>query len=199
MKVYRVARDYLLKSIEKNLRNVDEGAVNKFIELLEKAKTEGRRVFLIGAGRSGLVAKAVGMRLVHLDIEAYVVGETITRPLHKGDIVIAISGSGETTSVASVVKKARELGGVVVAITSKPSSTIGKLADIMIKLESKRPEDDESNYLVRQIEERKAPISPLGTLFELSALIFLDSMISELGARLEMDEEDMRKRHTNIE
>ncbi len=199
MKVYHAARDHLLKSIEKNLRHVDDSIVRALLDLLERAVSEGKRIFLMGAGRSGLVAKAAGMRLVHLGFEAYIVGETITKPLRKGDVFIAISGSGETTSVVSVATKAKGLGGKVVAITSNPSSTLGRLADIIIKLESKREDDMEHNYYARQIESSKAALSPMGTLFELSAMIFFDSIMGELSSRLQMDEEDMKKRHTNIE
>ena len=66
--------------------------VNSFIEALLSAK----RVFVIGAGRSGLVAKAFAMRLMHLGLDIHVVGETITPALREGDILVVVSGSGET-------------------------------------------------------------------------------------------------------
>ncbi len=199
MQVYELAKEHLLKRIDESLEKIDEESIEAMIELLLKCVKNGRRVFLIGAGRSGLVAKALGMRLVHLGFEPYIVGETITRPLQEGDLMIAISGSGRTTSVVSVASKAKELGGNIVLITYNEDSPLAEIADVLIKLEGKRSEDDENDYLARQLEYKKAPIAPLGTLFELSALIFLDSIVSELAHRLGMDEQDMKIRHTNLE
>lgn len=53
----------------------DEG-VGQFIDELLSAK----RIYVMGAGRSGLIAKAFAMRLMHLGMHSYVVGETITPP-----------------------------------------------------------------------------------------------------------------------
>jgi Predicted sugar phosphate isomerase involved in capsule formation len=46
----------------------------------------------MGAGRSGLVAKAFAMRLMHLGMISYVVGETITPALQTGDLIVVLSG-----------------------------------------------------------------------------------------------------------
>ncbi len=54
----------------------DEGGVGQFIDELLSAK----RIYVMGAGRSGLIAKAFAMRLMHLGMHSYVVGETITPP-----------------------------------------------------------------------------------------------------------------------
>lgn len=54
------------------------------------------QIFTAGAGRSGLMAKSFAMRMMHLGLNAYIVGETLTPPLHDGDLVIIGSGSGET-------------------------------------------------------------------------------------------------------
>ncbi len=67
----------------------DEDA-EKFIRELLNAK----RIYVVGAGRSGLVAKAFAMRLMHLGLSAYVVGETITPALNRGDVMVIFSGSG---------------------------------------------------------------------------------------------------------
>ena len=60
------------------------------------------RTYVLGAGRSGLVAKAFAMRLMHLGLRTYVVGETITPAMKEGDTIVAYSGSGETKSIAEL-------------------------------------------------------------------------------------------------
>ena len=82
-----------------------------------------------GAGRSGLVARAFAMRLRHLGVEAFVVGETITPALQKGDTLVAFSGSGETNSIVDYCEMVREIGGRIGLITATPTSRIGQIAD----------------------------------------------------------------------
>ena len=69
---------------------ISDDDVGKFITELLNAN----RIYVIGAGRSGLVAKAFAMRLMHLGFHAYVVGETITPALKTGDLMVIFSGSG---------------------------------------------------------------------------------------------------------
>jgi 6-phospho-3-hexuloisomerase len=76
-----------------------------------------KRVYVTGAGRSGFIARAFGMRLMHIGYEAYVVGETITPAFRPGDLLVAFSGSGETHSILSICETAKSLGGTVCLIT----------------------------------------------------------------------------------
>ena len=50
------------------------------------------RIYVMGAGRSGLVAKAFAMRLMHLGLKSYVIGETITPAMRSSE---ETSGSEE--------------------------------------------------------------------------------------------------------
>mgnify|MGYP003212877753 CR=1 FL=1 len=68
---------------------LDEDAINEFEEIIMNSKN----VFVTGAGRSGLAAKAFAMRLMHLGISSYVVGETISPAIYDDDCIIAISGN----------------------------------------------------------------------------------------------------------
>lgn len=56
------------KILRRTLKKIDE-----FIFALEDAKN----IFVMGAGRSGFVAKAFAMRLMHLGYNVYVVGKTV--------------------------------------------------------------------------------------------------------------------------
>ncbi len=55
-----------------------------------------KKIFVAGAGRSGFMAKSFPMRMMHMGIDAYVIGETVTPNFEKDDILIIESGSGET-------------------------------------------------------------------------------------------------------
>ena len=94
---------------------------------------ESKKIFVAGAGRSGLMGKSFVMRMMHMGIDAYVVGETVTANLEKDDLLIIGSGSGETKTLVAIAEKAKSLGGKVAAVTISPESTIGELADIIVK------------------------------------------------------------------
>jgi 6-phospho-3-hexuloisomerase len=169
------------------------------IEALIAARKEGRRVFVVGAGRSGLVAKAFAMRLMHMGFDVYVVGETIMPPIRKGDLLLAVSGSGRTKTVVAVAEAAKSVGARVIALTTYPDSPLGKVADIVVRIPGRTKLAIEEDYLIRQIRGYHEPLAPLGTLFEVTTMIFLDGVVAELMSILGITEEEMKERHTNVE
>jgi len=177
---FREAVEYIIKETKKILEGMDESNVEKAIELLFKAKN----IFVYGAGRSGLVGKAFAIRLIHLGFHAFVIGETITIPVKKGDLVILISGSGETIPVAMTAEIARRLGARLISITSNPDSHIARFADLPIILKP---------------DKKEPKLAPLGTLFEISAWVFLDGIVAEIMARKGENEENMKKRHATLQ
>src|SRR5512143_1955726 len=56
------------------------------------------RIFMLGSGRSGMVMSMFAMRLMHLGLDVHRIGESTTPAIHKGDLLIIGSGSGETES-----------------------------------------------------------------------------------------------------
>jgi 6-phospho-3-hexuloisomerase len=159
------------------------------------------RIYVIGAGRSGLVAKAFAMRLMHLGLQSYVVGETITPSMKEGDTLIAFSGSGQTKTVAELSETAKSIGGKVCLVTSKKESRIGKIADNIVVLESHRDEvkDESAEFEIRQMKGEHKSFAPLGTLFETTAMVFADAIISALMEITHCDLDALRERHANIE
>ena len=178
-----------------NLANkLDKDSVKKMLDDLMGAK----RIFVMGAGRSGLVGRAFAMRLMHLGLASHVVGETTTPAVSKDDVVIAISGSGQTRSVANLGRVAKEIGAKLVTITSNADSTLGELSDTVIVLQG-RTKDDVGGYMERHMRGEYTYLTPLGTSFETSASVFLDGAIAELIFITGASEEDLKSRHTNIE
>jgi 6-phospho-3-hexuloisomerase len=145
-----------------------------------------RRIYVAGAGRSGLIAKAFGLRMMHLGYESYVVGETITPAFVEGDTIVIFSGSGETQSMVSICGTARDLRGRVCVITAMPESRIGKLADCVVNLGDPTGtyRHDKNSFEVRQLTGKYRSVTsafaPFGTMFETLALVFSDAVISSL-------------------
>ena len=189
-----------IKAIIGNIVSAEEFLDEESIDKFENIIIESENVFVTGAGRSGLAAKAFAMRLMHLGLSAYVVGETISPAINEEDCIIAISGSGETNTIVSAVKIAKNRGSKVLAVTSYPESTLGQLADscLLVKGRTKKEVDDE-NYMKRQINGNYTSLTPLGTAFELTTLVFLDAIVSELMEKMHQTESDLKARHTVLE
>ncbi len=174
---------------------IDEEHVNDMMDIL----TSSKNVFLLGQGRSGLVARAFAMRLMHLGISVYVVGETITPAIGEEDCLLAISGSGETSYIISTAMIAKKRGAKIVAVTSYEKSTLGTISDLIMHIKGRTKVDSEKNYIKRQMNGKHLSLSPLGTLFEVSTLIFLDALIAQLMDKMGKTEDDLKKRHTVLE
>ncbi len=177
--------------------HLSDEEVSRFIKELLEAK----RIYVMGAGRSGLVAKAFAMRLMHLGMISYVVGETITPALQKGDVIVVLSGSGKTRTIAEIVQTAKEIEGRICLITSNPDSVIGKLADSCVVIENYRDKvpDESVEFDIRQMLGEHRSFAPLGTLFETAAMTFCDAVISRLMEITSTDEAELKGRHANIE
>jgi 6-phospho-3-hexuloisomerase len=195
--------EFMISAIEAILDNIHDAEeflieedIAKFIEII----TTADNIFVTGAGRSGLAAKAFAMRLMHLGLSSYVVGETISPAINADDCILAISGSGETNTIVTAAKISKNRGAKVLAVTSYPESTLGQLADCVILVKGRRKvEADDENYLKRQIKGNYTSLIPLGTAFELTSLVFLDGLVSELMEAMGKTEQDLKSRHTVLE
>lgn len=159
------------------------------------------RIYVMGAGRSGLVAKAFAMRLMHLGFTTFVVGETITPAMRGKDLLVIFSGSGRTKTIADIAETAHAIGGRIALITANRESRIGAIADVIVKIEHQRDEvkDDTAEFEVRQMTGEHKSFAPLGTLFETAAMVFADACISLLMEISQIDEKELKNRHANIE
>ncbi len=175
-------RELILNKITEILSVTDDSLEATLVAMCDDAK----RIFITGAGRSRLVGNFLGMRLMHSGYTVYIQGEISTPSIREGDLLIVISGSGETTQLVSFANKAKSENAKVVLISSRSSSTIGDLADQVIQIGT-----DDSFKPTKGM--------PMGTMFELSTLIFLEAIVSHLIHEKGIPEEEMRYRHANME
>jgi 6-phospho-3-hexuloisomerase len=168
------------------LEKVDRADIGALVDRLASAG----RVFVTGEGRSGLMAKAFAMRLMHLGLTVYVVGETTTPSVAAGDTVVAVSGSGTTQGTVRVAEAARDSGAAVHAVSTDAGSPLGQAAEQVLVLPAatkyRRPDE--------------APtIQPLSSLFDQVTHVVLDVVCLELAARRDIDNEAARRTHANTE
>jgi len=178
---------------------VKDDDIEKAIDMILDSLNDSKKILVVGAGRSGLAAKAFAMRLMHLGFNVFVFGETITPALGEGDLIISISGSGSTKLVVTASSAAKDMKAKILAITSHSDSPLAKLSDHIMIIPGRTKMAAEEDYTVRQILGEHEPLAPLGTLFEITLNIFLDSLIAELMQRLGKTEQDLKKRHATIE
>jgi 6-phospho-3-hexuloisomerase len=173
--------------------------IENFVKTIEEIYRANKKILVVGVGRSGLVGRAFAMRLRHLGVRSYVVGETITPSVEEGDLLVAISGSGSTQVVVAAAEAAKKMKAKVAAVTSYYDSPLGRLADLVVFVPGRTKLASMDDYFARQILGIHEPLSPLGTLFEDTAMVVLDAVIAELMKRLGKNESDLAKRHANIE
>ena len=148
------------------------------------------RIFMTGQGRSGLVARAFAMRLMHLNFKAYVVGESTTPSIGRGDVLIACSGSGTTPITLSLAKSARRAGATLIALSCREDSPLSRIADLPIQLPA----------VGKNARSRKAMTIQLpGTLFEQVLFLYLDACVITLRRTLKLGDREMTSRHANLE
>ena len=152
-----------------------------FVEFAQQLPSM-RRTFLTGAGRSGLVARSFGMRLLHAGLPAYIPGETITPAAGAGDLLVAISCTGTTGFTDYITRRARELGAIVVVITASPDSPLAEQADKVL--------------VIPVVAE---DIVLQAAVFEHAASLCLDAVFNVLADRLKLTMETFRQRHANLE
>ena len=187
--------NFIADHIKKVASKLDTVSVIDLVNNITKSK----RIFLMGAGRSGLAARAFAMRLMHMGFDVHVVGETTAPAVQPDDLVIAVSGSGETTSIANLGAISKKIGSRLATITSNKDSTLGRISDIVVIVPGRPKEDiDYEDYHERRMIGY-TQLAPLGTVFEISALVFLDAVISELMVRTGASEAELKKRHTVFE
>lgn len=177
----------ILSELTTNAKKIPDSQANDFIDRICQAN----HIFLAGAGRSGIAIKAFANRLMHLGFSVNIVGEISSPHSRKGDLVIICSGSGETSSLVNLSRKAESNSVDIALITMKSKSSIGKLSKTVVELPGSIKTDNKR-------EENKFS-QPMGSAFEQLAFIFFDGIILELMKNLNETSEKMFERHADFE
>ena len=158
---------------------------------LAQAILRANRIFVSGAGRSGLMARCFAMRLMHMGFQAYMVGEVVTPSIGAGDLLIVASGSGATGSLARIAEKAISLGAELAVVTICPEGIIGSMASVTVKIDAPVCKTGD--------QQQPGSIQPMANLFEQCLLICLDYVEMILMDMTGVTSEQMYRRHANLE
>lgn len=176
-----------LKELSDSIKSVNEEHVKTLMHEILNAK----KIYVTGAGRSLLMLRGFAMRLMHIGLEVYVVGDTTTPAFEADDLLIVGSGSGETRGAVNTATRAKAIGGRVALITIREDSTLAKMSDCVITIPAytDKVKDD----------SMKRPILPGGTMFEQAMLVLSDTMILPLAEEVGIRTDRAFSRHANLE
>ena len=158
------------------------------VQAFEDAILEAGAVFLAGEGRSGLVGRCFATRLMHLGLCSHVVGEMVTPAIQSSDLLIAVSGSGETPTTCTLARSAAQQGARVAAVTAARASPLSRSSHLTL--------------LVPGAAKRGGALASQqhgGSLFEQAALLTLDAIAFRLQRRLGRTSQEMEARHATLE
>jgi 6-phospho-3-hexuloisomerase len=147
------------------------------------------RVFVAGAGRSGLVLRMAAMRLMHLGLTVHVAGDTTTPAISSGDLLLVASGSGTTSGVVKAAETAEKAGARVAAFTTDPGSPLAALTDALVIIPAAQKADHGSG-VSRQYS---------GSLFEQVLFLVTESIFQTLWDDVDEPAEQLWLRHANLE
>ncbi len=175
--VLRIEADGLLELVDK----VDES----FARLVDLILEATGRVILTGLGKSGIVARKIvatlnstGTQAVYLHpVEAMHGDLGLVGP---GDVVIALSNSGQTDEVNLILPAIKRLGAKVAALTGNPESNLARQADLVIDV---------------GVSREACPLGLAPTSSTTAALAMGDALAVALINRTHFTPEDFRARH----
>jgi 6-phospho-3-hexuloisomerase len=169
------------KELFQEIKKVIDGFKEEDFEKLRKHLRKSRRIFIAGAGRSGFIGQSFAMRLRHLGLESYVVGETISPPAGRGDVVVFISCSGEKKTLIEIARIAGKSGAEVVSLTGGKENELAEISGVSIVIPAGKS------------------VQFGNSLFEQAVFLFLEYFVHYYSEQEKISFQEMYKRHTNLE
>jgi 6-phospho-3-hexuloisomerase len=130
------------------------------------------------------------MRLMHLGYRVYFCGETVTPAITHKDLLIVVSGSGETPWTLESVKRAKEHSAETYGILGNIDSGIAFLVDHNLHIPG-------TTKLCREGEPESSQMA--GSLFEQSVFLFLEAVVSIIYQTRKRDIGSVSSKHAVIE
>ncbi len=168
------------------MKQISEKAAKDFIQRIRNAES----IFFSAQGRSGFILRCFCMRLMHLGYRVYFCGETITPAITGKDLLIVLSGSGDTPSTLEAVKSAKQHSAETYGILGNIDSGIGSMVNRSLHIPG-------TTKLCRAGEPESLQMA--GSLFEQSAFLFLEAVVLKIYQTRKKDIGSVSPRHAVIE
>src|SRR6266550_4523221 len=189
----RAAKDHPAIAEAKRVLEVEAAAIvglidhldDTFVQVVELINASSGRVISMGLGKSGIICKKISATLASTGTPSFFLhpAEAIHGDLGmivRGDIVLAVSNSGETEELVRLLPSIKRIGAELVAITGNPASTIAKGADY---------------HLNASISKEACPLGLAPTASTTAVLALGDALAMALLVRKGFKEEDFAFLH----
>ncbi|MEJ2123489.1 MAG: KpsF/GutQ family sugar-phosphate isomerase [Alphaproteobacteria bacterium] len=118
---------------------IDDGLNEIFAAAIETIFAANGRVIVTGLGKSGHVGQKIAATMASTGTPAFFVHPSEASHGDLGmitsrDVILALSWSGETVELGSIISYSRRFAVPLIAITSKAESALGKAADMVLAL-----------------------------------------------------------------
>lgn len=182
----RVARAARVLAVEaaaiEGLRQKVDERFGRAVDLLRA--TQGK-IVVTGMGKSGLIARKIAATMASTGTPAFFLhaGDGIHGDLgmvRRGDVVIALSNSGETEEIVRLLPVFQRLGLPVIALTGKADSTLARYADVVLDV---------------GVAEEACPLGLAPTASTTAALAMGDALAVVLFEENGFSEEDFAQLH----
>lgn len=122
-----------VKVIEETLNNLDYAEVIRARELFLNAK----KIYFFGIGNSGIVSMEANYKFMRIGMNTVSISDSHTMRMlsaivGRGDLIFAISHSGETKEIIESVKLAKKNKANIISLTESRENTLKDLSDINI-------------------------------------------------------------------
>jgi 6-phospho-3-hexuloisomerase len=171
------------REIATALSGVEETSVAALRERLQSATA----IAAYGVGREGLVMRSFAMRLYHLGLPAFVVGDMTAPPLGPGGLLLCSAGPGHFATVAALIGVVRSAGASVALFTSNAASPLMASADVTVRIPA------------QTLAGGPASSQLMGSIYEQALWVLGDVVIDQLVAEGHLDRGAIAARHTNLE
>ncbi len=166
------AYQLLMKTAKRSVNTINQDPHNLAIfcrTLSDALESEDRQIHIVAVGRSRLIGMILGECLKNIGFSSRIsyLGENITQHVKKNDVVIAITGSGWTKLTTMVLEEVVQKKCKVLTFTGALDSKAAKLSDGVIQIPMGYHSQDHIFLFTRKHD----PLSPLGTIFELTTMV----------------------------
>ena len=139
--------DIETNEIQNFIDQIDEASLINARDLILEAERNKNRVHVTGIGKPGHVAGYIASLLSSTGTPAYELHGTeavhgSSGQVQEGDVVIAISNSGETNELKATVETLKRNGAKIISVTGKPDSWLAKQGDAYLFAGVKQEGDD---------------------------------------------------------
>lgn len=125
--------DSHVKVIEETLKNLDYSEIIRTREMFLNAK----KIYFFGIGNSGIVSMDANYKFMRIGMNTVSISDShtmrmISAIVGRGDLIFAISHSGETKEIIEAVKLAKINKAKIISLTESRENTLKDISDINI-------------------------------------------------------------------